>query len=198
MQDRNELWKEYYKKILSNPHRVQTEKAVNLNSSNNFHAIDCGCGTGADIGYLESKGYSVHGFDLHEQSVKICNDRFSGTENVKVSHSSFIDFSYKKSGVVLANSSLFFCEPSEFSLAWSKISDSIVPGGVFCGDFIGLEDSWVKDPEIIVCPLSENDVRELFNGYEIKQFLVRKEDGITALGVSKHWHTYQVIAVKCI
>jgi 2-polyprenyl-3-methyl-5-hydroxy-6-metoxy-1,4-benzoquinol methylase len=35
---------------------------------NNIHepriAIDCGCGAGADVNFLASNGFTVHGFDI--------------------------------------------------------------------------------------------------------------------------------------
>ncbi|WP_263078921.1 methyltransferase domain-containing protein [Endozoicomonas sp. Mp262] len=196
MEKNMHLWEEYYQKILANPHRIQTEIAEALNSSGNFKAIDCGCGTGADISFLVEKGYEVSGFDMHQESVKICSDRFHGNPNVDISQSHFIDFNYFDCGLVLANLSLFFCEPKDFSEVWSKIDDAILPGGVFCGDFMGFRDSWVTDCDTTVCPLTEEQVNGLFSGYKVEQFKENDSQGVTALGVTKHWHIYQVIAKK--
>ncbi len=198
MQSNEELWKEYYSKILSSPHRVQTEVAETLNFSGNYTAIDCGCGTGNDINFLALKGYHVHGFDIHDKALEICNERFIGNSRITITKNSFNEFNYPKSGLVIANLSLFFCDPSEFSVAWSKIDASISSNGVFCGDFIGHNDSWVKSDEHTVAPLTNNEVYDLFNGYEIETITERDSEGLTALGKMKHWHTYQVIAKKSI
>ncbi len=198
MQNNENAWEKYYQKILSNPHRAQTEIAETLNSSGNNRAIDCGCGTGADIAFLSQKGYEVFGFDVHEDSVRICKERFIENKNVHITKSSFTDFNYPESGLILANASLFFCEPKDFAKVWVNINKSIAIGGVFCGDFIGFKDTWVTQPDIRVCPLTEEQVKDLFSCYRIEQFIERDSQDTTALGEVKHWHTYQVIAKKCI
>ena len=41
-----------------------------------------------------------------------------------------------------------------------------------------------------------HQVQQLFDGYLIEQWTEQDSKGMTALGQSKHWHTYQVIARK--
>lgn len=196
MQNNKILWREYYRKIIANRHRAQTEIAESLNTSGNYRAIDCGCGTGADILFLSEKGYEVFGFDNHEDSVRICRERFTDNRDIYISQNNFKDFSYPEAGVVVANSSLFFCEPNDFDEIWFKIDTAIPRGGVFCGDFMGFNDTWVSLPGKTVCPLTGQQVKGLFANYQIKSFQERDAQGITALGKRKHWHTYQVIARK--
>jgi SAM-dependent methyltransferase len=194
--DRQKIWQEYYQKVLAYPHKTQTEIATALNSSGNYLAIDCGCGTGADIAFLQGKEYEVFGFDIHEESTRICRERFADNAKVHISQSNFINYSYPESGLVLANASLFFCEPRDFAAVWSKINKAIAVGGVFCGDFMGGKDSWVANPEVTVCPFTEEQIKELFSDFEIVKFSERDSEGSTALGMVKHWHTYQIIAKK--
>ncbi|MCX8951658.1 class I SAM-dependent methyltransferase [Vibrio parahaemolyticus] len=196
MNENTEIWRQYYEKALARPHSKRTEFAVRLNESNLNVAIDCGCGTGSDIQYLEHQGYQVHGFDINPDSVVICRDRFGSNSLVDISESSFELFDYPKAGLVIANSSLFFAEPSLFESTWYSIKSSIAVGGVFAGDFMGKKDSWAANYRSPTTPLLESQVRALFSGFEIVRFFERDEKAKTSLGKMKHWHTYSVVAVK--
>jgi len=196
MDENTKIWRQYYEQALSRPHSKRTEFAVRLNESNLKVATDCGCGTGSDIQYLEQQGFQVHGFDINPDSVAICRDRFRSKSLVEISESSFECFDYPKSGVVIANSSLFFADPSQFEATWSNIKSSIEAGGVFAGDFMGLKDSWVENYRSPTTPLSESQVRALLSGFDIIRFFERDEKAKTSLGRMKHWHTYSVVVVK--
>ena len=186
----------YYEKALTRPHLKRTEFAVRLNESNLKVATDCGCGTGSDIQYLEQQGFRVHGFDINPDSIAICRDRFSSKSLVDISESSFESFDYPKSGVVVANSSLYFADPNQFETTWGNIKSSIEIGGAFAGDFMGLKDTWADNYRSPTTPLSESEVKGLFFDFEIVSFFERDESAKTSLGRMKHWHTYSVVAVK--
>lgn len=195
--DKNaEIWRQYYEKALSRPHSKRTEFAARLNESGLNIATDCGCGAGGDIDYLEKQGFQVHGFDINPESVAICRDRFATNPLVHIADSSFESFDYPKSGVVIANSSLFFAHPDKFETTWGKITSSIAVGGVFAGDFMGLKDTWARNYRSPTTPLSISEVEGLFSGFEIVRFFERDEDATTSLGRVKHWHTYSVVALK--
>ncbi|MGF1698481.1 methyltransferase domain-containing protein [Vibrio lamellibrachiae] len=196
MDENTEIWRQFYDKALSRPHSRRTELAVRLNESNLNVAIDCGCGTGSDSQYLEQQGFQVHGFDINPDSVAICRDRFGSKSLVEISESSFVSFNYPKSGVVIANSSLFFANPNQFDVIWNNINSSIQVGGVFAGDFMGFKDSWAENYRSPTAPLSESKVRALFTSFDIIRFVERDEEAKTSLGRMKHWHTYSVVAVK--
>lgn len=67
--------------------------------------------------------------------------------------------------------------------------------GYFVGNFLGLKDSWATKRKEMVF-LSKEQVKKLFDEFEIVEFQEKEEDGKTALGRTKHWHTYDVIARK--
>lgn len=196
MDENSQIWRQYYEKARSRPHLKRTELAVRLNESDLKVATDCGCGTGSDIEYLEQQGFQVHGFDINPDSVAICRDRFKSKSLVDIVESSFESFDYPKSGVVIANSSLFFVDPDQFEATWSRIKSSIEIGGVFAGDFMGFKDSWAKNYRSPTTTLSESEVKALLSDFEIVRFFERDENAQTSLGRIKHWHTYSVVAVK--
>ncbi|MBV7261384.1 class I SAM-dependent methyltransferase [Photobacterium sp. WH24] len=196
MDENTEVWRQFYEKALARAHLKRTEFAAKLNESNLAVAVDCGCGTGSDIEYLEKQGYQVYGFDINPESVAICRDRFAAKALVEISQSSFEVYDYPRSGLVIANSSLFFAEPSNFQSTWENIESSLEAGGVFAGDFMGINDSWASQYRSPTTPLTEEHVKALFTDFDIIRFSERDEDAKTTLGKMKHWHTFSVVAVK--
>ncbi|MFL0803948.1 MAG: class I SAM-dependent methyltransferase [Agarilytica sp.] len=175
--------------------------AVNHLDENKI-AIDCGCGAGADISYLVSNGFTVHGFDVEEEAISRCTARFKNNNNVILSLASFSTYTYPKSSLVVADASLFFSPKPEFPTVWKKIYKSLYPGGIFCGSFLGEEDTMAGPhykpddfwPEVAV--FEEKEVRAIFANDEILRFNVHKSSGITPQGEPHDWHIYSVVARK--
>lgn len=196
MDENADVWRQYYEKALTRKHKPRTELAVTLNTSNYKTATDCGCGTGSDIHYLSALGYQVSGFDINEDALAICHERFAGEALVEISCDSFECYDYPKNGLVLANSSLYFADPTKFTDSWATLSSSLAIGGVFAGDFMGVNDSWATGYRSTTNPMNKLQVLELFEGFDIIEFHERDEKGRTAIGKVKHWHTFSVVAVK--
>jgi len=165
-------------------------------------AIDCGCGAGADIDYLAGNRFTVYGFDVEQESISRCQSRFNGIDNVVLSKSSFTAFDYPRASLVLADASLFFCPSSEFKQVWSSIYQCLLPNGVFCGSFLGKEDTMAvpgDNPSVFwpeVTAFDESEVIELFKNFEILRFKTHKSTGKTPQGITHNWHIYQFVAQK--
>ena len=165
-------------------------------------AIDCGCGAGADIDYLARNGFTVYGFDVEQESVSRCQSRFEGIKNVILSQSSFSTFNYPKASLVVADASLFFCPRSEFKSVWEKIYQCLDSNGVFCGSFLGKEDTMAEagdNPSVFwpeVTAFDETEVKQLFKNFDLLCFKVHKSTGKTSQGVAHNWHIFQVVAQK--
>ena len=194
----DKIWRQYYEKSLAKTHAPRTEFAIKLNDSNLKLAIDVGCGTGSDTAYISRLGYQVQSFDNNPDSIAICVARFADDPLVKIRESSFEAFEYPKCGVVIANSSLYFADPELFKMTWKRIIDSIKQGGVFAGDFMGVNDSWASGFRSTITSMNKLEVEALFNNFEIVRFHERDETGKTAIGKTKHWHTFSVVAIKRI
>jgi hypothetical protein len=72
-------------------------------------------------------------------------------------------------------------------------SHSLKSGGRFAGQFFGVNDSWANNPEMTFH--TEEQVRALFDGFEVESFHEQDEDG-SSLNGPKHWHIFTVIARK--
>lgn len=194
--DNTDIWQQYYHKALSRAHSLRTELAVSLNTSGLKVAVDCGCGTGSDMAFLSARGYQVHGFDVNSDSVSLCRERFAGDGQVTVSQAAFEDYEYPAAGLMIAHSSLFFADPTRFASTRQAMASSLAVGGVFSGDFMGTDDSWASGYRSPTAPLTREQVTDLFASFDIIQLRERNEQGITALGRTKHWHMFSVVAIK--
>ena len=191
----------YFEATATRDTREDLKKAVSLVGDKKV-AIDCGCGAGSDIAYLRTEGFTVHGFDIEEEFISRCIERFETDKKVHLCQSSFSSFNFPNASLVVADASLFFCPQSEFSRVWAKIVGSLVPGGVFCGSFLGPEDTMAgpeydKDafwPEVLV--FNESQVKECFNGFDIVSFAEHKRSGIAPGGEMHDWHIFSVVARK--
>ena len=165
-------------------------------------AIDCGCGAGADIDYLVRSGFTVYGFDIEHESITRCESRFNGVANVVLSRSSFTAFDYPQASLVVADASLFFCPSSEFKKVWSNIDQCLFPNGIFCGSFLGKEDTMAapgENPSVFwpaVTTFEEPEVKALFKNFKLLRFKAHKSTGKTPQGTTHNWHVYQVVAQK--
>ncbi|MCC8251762.1 class I SAM-dependent methyltransferase [Vibrio campbellii] len=190
-------WNEYYQKVASQPHRPNVEHAANLLMLDSKIAIDAGCGTGRDSNYLLNQGFTVYAFDTHQDAVETCLTRFEGNPNFSISQSCFSDFDYPPCSLFIASASLFFCPSERFESVWQRINETLQPGGIFCGDLLGIRDSWVgTDIHSNISAFTREEVEALFDDYEIIHFYERDEDGTTAVGNAKHWHTFSITAIK--
>jgi SAM-dependent methyltransferase len=189
-------WKDYFNVVTDKPHREILENAVQQNTSGLKTAIDCGCGVGADAAYLLSQGYEVIAFDKEARAIDICNYRFSKNPGFRASVCLMEEFAFSEAGLVLASNSLFFCQPERFDETIHKMLSNLVSGGIFLGDFVGPEDSWVHSPNHSVHAVTKDTLDVLFCDFDILALHERDELATTALGNMKHWHTFTVLARK--
>jgi len=194
--------KEYYISTTDQEIRSDLLYAINLIVEPKI-AIDCGCGAGSDIKYLLLNGFKIYGFDIENLAIIRCQERFNGNANVVLSLDSFRSFSYPQASLILADASLFFCPSEDFEYVWSKMHGCLCPNGIFCGSFLGPEDTMAssnydKDAywkHILV--FNEEQVRSLFfNYYEILSFTEHRSSGKSPNGMPHNWHIFSVVARK--
>ena len=193
--------KKYYSETVNRKVRDDLIIASDLVGGDRI-AVDCGCGAGTDISFLRANGFIVHAFDIEEESIKICRERFRTDPNVFLSKNSFSLYDYPRASLINADASLFYCTESEFESVWGNICDSLELNGIFCGSFLGPEDemaapSYDKDAywsDVMV--FEESELRSKFNKFELIKFTEHNVLGETPTGTAHRWHIYSVIAKK--
>ncbi len=186
-------WSEYYEITKAKPPTKLLVKALEY-VTDKGKAIDIGAGALKDTRYLLEQGFEVTAIDkspLMEQGVKTLEN-----DKVQAFTTSFedFDFSENKYDIASAMFSLPFTEPAHFETVFIKIKNSLKKGGVFCGQFFGMNDEWSKNPKMTFH--TEAQVKELLNGLEVLSFKEVEEDSTTANGTPKHWHIFHIIAKK--
>lgn len=156
-------------------------------------AIDLGCGPGRGTLRLLSKGLRVTAVDRAPEGLDVLRSKLAADASAEIVCSSFQDLSLGSYDVVVACYSLFFLAPQEFDEFWLRVAKAVRPGGLFAGEFLGPNDDWRERGYTV---LSEEQVRRLFERFDILYFEEEDKDGDTAVGIPKHWHLFHVIARK--
>ena len=195
-----EQLRQYYQATASAPIRPDLELAATQLLPSKV-AIDCGCGAGSNTAYLASMSYTVHAFDIEDEAIQRCRDRFRNNDAVQLSRHSFTSFNYPKASLVLAEASLFFCAKHDFGNVWRSITDCLEPQGLFCGSFLGPQDTMAipNHPSVLwqeVLILEENDIKDWLSDYDILHWTEHEHTGQSSLGEEHHWHIFSVVAKK--
>jgi len=192
---------EYFDATADRPTRDDLRLAAGLVEGEKI-AIDCGCGAGSDIAFLRSQDFIVHAFDKEEESISRCEKRFKHDAGVHLSQADFNTYNYPDASLIVADASLFFCGQDEFDQVWHSITNALLPKGIFCGSFLGPEDTMAGAdydkaaywPDVLV--LSEAQVKHVFKAYEIESFIEHRSSGHTPDGKAHQWHIFSVVAKR--
>jgi tellurite methyltransferase len=195
-------WLDYYKAVDKQPPHTTLTKALDsfAEAGSGRLAIDLGCGSGRDSLELLRRGWRVLAIDREEKGLKLLREKvrqehYSGLE---IHCAAFEDLqTLPECTLVNASFSLPFCAPTHFEKLWQLIVTAIKPGGRFVGTFFGTKDSWAQpEKQQLKTFHSREQLEKLLEAFEIEDLLEQEYDGQTALGSSKHWHIFEVIATK--
>ncbi len=201
-------WPGYFKVVLGKPpretllsalDRFDREREIDAVRSAQTDAplaIDLGCGEGRDTLELLRRGWRVLAIDSHPNAFDLLLPRVAtavrGALTARVA--AFEGLTLPGARLVNASFSLPFCEPRHFDALWSKIVESIEPGGRFAGQFFGDRDSWAAIPDR--SHQTEARARDLLRPLEVEEFRIEEKDDNDAGGNPKHWHVFHIVARK--
>lgn len=185
-------WSEYYQATLDKPlHPIYGELEPHLPSEG--VALELGCGVGHGVRWFLEKGFSVIANDGDEEALQIVASRVGEHPNLTFLPGRFEEIDLLAADVVVAGFSLFFLEPAAFRAFWTRLTESMMPGTLFAGQFLGVHDEWavrgytVHDAASLAADLAE---------FEVLHWEEVERDGETAMREPKHWHVFHVVARK--
>lgn len=202
-QDKDRDWNNYYNAIKDRPPReilimaadmFEKENPVQMNADR--FAIDLGSGTGIDTIELLNRGWKVFSSDKEQKAIDIITGKIKDEHKSRLTTAvaAFDELKLGKADLINAGMSLPFCNPEKFDQVWKNITEAVKPGGRFSGNFFGDKDDWTKFEDMTFH--TKDEVRNMFEFFEIEYFHERDEDGESATGEKKHWHVFSVIARK--
>lgn len=198
--ENNNFDRDYYEQVAGEKHSRSLENAIK-HCKEKGNALDMGAGNLRDTRFLLREGFAVTAVDPslwsleHAKAISsdlfiFINDRIGG-----------YDFPENHFSLVNAQSILFHLSSERFKNTMVNVKKTLKVGGVFVGDFLGVTDSW-NIPESTKTFVTEEDIRKIFDGFDIKMLKETEEDSHFAKSVidgsyrTKHWHWIKVIAIK--
>jgi hypothetical protein len=77
---------------------------------------------------------------------------------------------------------------------WKQITDSLISGGRFCGQFFGPKDGWSHNPNLSF--FTQEQLKSILHNFDIEFWREEEMDKETAQDKMKHWHIFHVVARK--
>jgi tellurite methyltransferase len=193
-------WHDFYEAVEHRPPHETLLKALALfgdEPDGERFAIDLGCGSGRDTLELLRRGWRVLALDRENEGIKRLRKSVTQQQQPKV-QTRVTPFeklhNLPACDFINASFSLPFCAPIHFAGVWDMIVRAIGPRGRFAGTFFGERDSWAQTSSMTFH--TRNQVERLLGPFKIEDLHEEDIDGKTALGETKHWHIFEVVALK--
>jgi tellurite methyltransferase len=186
------VWSDFYRITRNSAPWPRLVRAVSL-LGHTGEALDLGCGAGRDTRYLLERGFSVTAVDREAASLATLADLRS--DHLRLVQSAFEDFTFGQYDLINAHFALPFTHKEHFPLVFTRLKAALNPGGIFVGQFFGVNDSW-NVPSNPMTFFSREQSQNQLEGLEILEFEEEDKDGATADDMPKHWHVYHIITRK--
>lgn len=187
-------WSDYYAATLEKPLHPMYDQ-LDRWAPRTGRALELGCGVGHGVLWWLERGLEVDAVDAESEALELLRQRLSTGAPVNLRRSTFQDLTLPGStyDAIVAGFSLFFLPPEDFRTFWPRMLASLKPGGIFMGQLLGVNDDW-KDRGFTLHDrvAVERDLENL----ETLYFEEAERDGETAVGTSKHWHVFHIVARK--
>jgi tellurite methyltransferase len=183
-------WEEFFHITKNHPPSPRLVRAVSL-LGRTGEALDLGCGAGRDTRYLLACGFQVTAVDKEAASLAALADL--PRERLHLVQSTFEDFPFTSYDLINAHYALPFTQKEQSSAVFARLKAALKPGGIFVGQFFGVNDTW-NTPETTMTFLTREQAHTQLAGLEIIEFEEEDQDGTTARGEAKHWHIFHIVA----
>jgi len=195
-------WSEYFELSKNNPPSSLLEKAIPFAPAR-ARALDLGAGSLKDSKFLLSMGFTQVTAIDNDPAVKNYSDKIPASQlKVQIKPLENLRLPANHFDLINASYSLPFTKPPHLPPLVKQIINSLVPKGIFCGQFFGPNDTWNQKSSTsgtLQPPMSFTDhatILKLLAPLEIIQIQEVEQDSKTIDGQPKHWHLFHVIARK--
>ena len=185
-------WSEYYEITKAKPPTKLLVQALEYVTHKN-KAIDIGGGALKDTRFLLDQGFDVTVIDKEPMMAEYAESLKSKRLHYFVTSFDSFEFPENEYDLASAMFALPFNSPETFDATFEKIKKSLKEGGIFCGQFFGINDEWRTAHKKMTFH-TKKQVNKILEGFEILFFEEMEENSATANGTPKHWHLFHIIA----
>ncbi len=185
-------WDDFYQATSSQPAWPRLVRAV-AQLGHSGTALDLGCGAGRDTRYLLDQGFYVTAVDREAAALALLADL--PAERLRLVKSAFEDFTFEHYDLINAQYALPFIQKGQFDAVFARLKAALKSGGIFTGQFFGVNDSW-NTSETTMTFLTSAQVQAALRELNVVELREEDADGTTAVGTSKHWHVYHIVAAR--
>lgn len=159
-------------------------------------AVDLGCGEGRDTVELLRRGWRVLAIDGHPMALDLIRARVAPGDEARLACvlAGMEDATWPRCRLLNASFALPFCVPGRFADLWTRVVESIQPGGRFAGQLFGDRDSWATLADRSHQSRAELD--GMFRGFVLEELREEERDSADVEGNAKHWHVFHIVARK--
>jgi len=185
-------WENFYKITKGRPPWPLLVQAVSLLSQRK-DALDLGCGAGRDTRFLLKQGFTVTAVDNDPHAIALLADL--PQKHLRAVDASFEDFEFETYDLVNAHFTLPFAPEDRFHEVFARIKLALNAGGIFVGQFFGVNDEWNTLGNQMTF-LTREQAEDELKGLKVLEFHEEDVDSHVADGTPKHWHVFHIIAQK--
>lgn len=169
-------------------------------------ALDIGCGPGREALFLVRRGFEVVAFDPYPEMLVRAADLFAGEadgaellRSVRFEHATLEAFAptlgRASFDLVHAGFVLPFVLPQRFDACFASLVACMRTGGVFCGQFFGREDEFIRSAEAGTMSSHDRaDLDRMLQPFEVLEIEEVNRQGRIGKGREKWWHVFHVTA----
>lgn len=190
-------WASYYEAVSGTPPREILVAALDaweaeFPNSEDKVGVDLACGEGRDTVEFLRRGWRVIAIDSETIALDLLRGRadLPTTGILETRLGPMEDATWDEVDIVNASFALPFCPPDRFPELWSRIVQSLRPGGRFSGNLFGPEDAWAS-PDLTI--VDRDEVDRLLAPFDLEHFEEIDREGTDAKGLAKHWHLFNVV-----
>ncbi len=185
-------WEDFYKITKGRPPWPLLVQALSLLSQRK-DALDLGCGAGRDTRFLLEQGFKVTAVDNDSHAITLLAN--FPWDRLRAVQASFEAFEFETYDLVNAHFALPFIPKEHFHLVFDRLKRALNKGGIFVGQFFGVNDQWNTPGHRMTFLTKEQAVAKL-KGLRVLEFREEDVDSHIADGTPKHWHVFHIIAQK--
>lgn len=174
-------------------HKLDTNKHLPKDG----HALDLGCGRGADTETLISLGYSTTSVDKDTANIHAIKEK--GLANNTVVEETLEEYAIKENhfSLIVANNVLpFIAQKEDVKKIVQKIHNGLTSDGYACVTFFGTEDDWTNKEGMSFWDYEE--IKDFLTTLFARPYFESTEIGFgpTMSGTLKRWHIHRFILTK--